>query len=241
MGTDAVSSRKAQATERAARSRARAAIRAARRRARLRLLLFTAGGAAIVITLVVALMVTTGGPGGTRAVAGIPATPAATATGRTSTPPWSAPADVAAAVKAAGLPMLNGEGNVEHIHAHLDVIVDGQAVTVPADIGVDDRAATISPLHSHDTTGVLHIESPVKADFSLGQFFTQWQVALAAGRIGGLTDGGGRTLRAYVNGALYQGDPAGIVLHAHDEVALVYGTAAQQANPPSGYAFEAGE
>jgi hypothetical protein len=29
--------------------------------------------------------------------------------------------------------------------------------------------------------------------------------------------------------------------NAHDEIAIVYGTPAQQANPPSSYAFPAGE
>ena len=106
--------------------------------------------------------------------------PAATvAVGGYTTPPWPAPADATAAVNAAGLPMLGREGNVEHIHAHLDVLVDGQAVPVPADIGIDVHRRTISPLHTHDGSGVLHIESPVKRQFSLGEFFSEWQVSLS--------------------------------------------------------------
>lgn len=234
-------SRKTQAAAERRRAEARAALARARRRERLRLVLIAGGTVVVIAAVIVAVVVTAGKPGRKAQPTAIPTAPVTTAVGRTSNPPWPAPADPAAAVKAAGLPMLNGEGNVEHIHAHLDVIVDGQPVTVPADLGVDDRAQTISPLHSHDTTGVLHIESPVRADFSLGQFFTEWQVALTADRLGGLTPGGGRTLRAYVNGQPYQGDPAAIILHAHDEIAIVYGTAEQQANPPASYHFESGE
>ncbi|WP_208869476.1 hypothetical protein [Micromonospora cremea] len=170
----------------------------------------------------------------------IPASPATTADGRADQPPWAAPADAIAQVNAAGLPMLGAEGTTEHIHAHLDVIVNGQPVVVPAGIGIDEAAQQLSPLHTHDTTGVLHVESPVKADFNLGQLFTEWQVSLSADHIGGLKVGDGKALQAYVNGKPYQGDPAGIILHAHDEIALVYGTSAQQANPPSSYAFPAG-
>jgi hypothetical protein len=132
--------------------------------------------------------------------------------------------------------MLGAEGNALHIHAHLDVIVNGSPVQVPADIGVDEARHQISPLHSHDTTGVIHVESPNKTDvFTLGQFFGEWQVSLAADHIGGLTTDATHHLTVYVNGAPRTGDPAGIVLAAHDEIAVVYGTDAQQTNVPKSY------
>jgi hypothetical protein len=171
------------------------------------------------------------------ATAAIPSAPASTATGRDTTPPWHAPANVSAAVAAAGLPMLGEEGTALHIHAHLDVIVNGRPVEVPADIGIDEAARKISPLHTHDTTGVIHVESPTQAQFSLGQFFSEWQVSLAADHLGGLRTDGTNVLKVYVNGKPYQGDPGGIILHAHDEIAVVYGTAAQQQNPPGTYQF----
>jgi hypothetical protein len=163
------------------------------------------------------------------------------ATGRTSRPPWPVPTDAAAAVAAAGLPMLGEEGNAVHIHAHLDVIVNGAAVPVPADIGVDDALHQISPLHSHETDGVIHIESPdPAATFTLGQFFAEWQVSLAADHIGGLVADDVHHLRVYVNGTLRPGDPAGLVLAAHDEIAIVYGTDAQTVNVPRSYAWSNG-
>ncbi|MER6297995.1 hypothetical protein ABT247_00280 [Kitasatospora sp. NPDC001539] len=173
---------------------------------------------------------------------GVPAHPRTTAEGRTTPPPWDAPADVAAAVKAAGLPMLGAEGTALHIHAHLDVYADGQAVTVPALIGIDENAQRISPLHTHDTTGVIHVESPVNADFTLGQFLTEWQVSASADHLGGLRTDATHSLTAYVNGKPVAGDPAAITLHAHDEIALVYGTAAENASVavPSSYNWPSG-
>src|SRR6185369_5083876 len=99
----------------------------------------------------------------------------------------------------AGLPMLNSEGNVEHIHVHLDVLNDGQPVRVPANIGIDLAHGAISPLHTHDDTGVVHIESPVKRQFSLGEFFSEWGVSLSANNIGGLRATGDKRVRVYVN------------------------------------------
>ncbi|MBV9023900.1 MAG: hypothetical protein JO362_08935 [Streptomycetaceae bacterium] len=174
------------------------------------------------------------------AVMAVPSTPRITAEGRTTAPPWDAPADPSARVAAAGLGMMGAEGNVMHIHAHLDVLVNGKPVTVPAFIGIDEKAKQISPVHTHDPSGIIHIESPAKATFTLGQFMTEWNVALDADRIGGLKAGGGNLLRAYVNGKQIKGDPAAIMLHAHEEIALVYGPANEKGKVPATFPFRAG-
>ncbi|HEX4391358.1 MAG TPA: hypothetical protein VH084_07420 [Mycobacterium sp.] len=167
--------------------------------------------------------------------------PAATiAVGGYTTPPWPAPADATAAVNAAGLPMLGREGNVEHIHAHLDVLVDGQTVPVPADIGIDVDRRTISPLHTHDASGVLHIESPAKRQFSLGEFFSEWQVSLSEDNLGGLRTGGGNVVRIFVNGAQWTGNPGAIMLGAHDEIAVVYDRPQSGETIPRSYDFGGG-
>jgi hypothetical protein len=166
--------------------------------------------------------------------------PAAIAVGD-SPPPWPAPLDATAAARAAGLPMLSSEGMVEHIHVHLDVLVDGKPVAVPANIGIDAVRRGISPLHTHDDSGVIHIESPVKRQFSIGEFFTEWGVSLSADNIGGLRATDGRTVRAYVNGQLRTGDPAAITFNQHDEIALIYGAPQPTETPPATYQFPPGD
>ncbi|MGA5298338.1 hypothetical protein ACPCHT_00335 [Nucisporomicrobium flavum] len=198
-------------------------------------------GTALLLGVIIGAVVVFSGRGGTPASHDMPAAPRTDSQGRTSAPPWPAPTDVAAAVKAAGLPMLGEEGAVAHFHAHLDVIVDGRAVPVPAGIGVDDVNQRISPLHTHGDDAIIHVESPVQATFTLGQFLTEWQVSAGADHLGGLRAGGDRLFRAYVDGTPVEGDPSAIVLAEHQEIALVYGTAAQHAGPPASYAFPAGE
>jgi hypothetical protein len=214
----------------------------------IRLALWAAAGLAVAVTVTAAVVLTrpdtappAAAPQVTAPQVTVGPTVASTVQGRTTNPPWDAPTDASAAVAAAGLPMLGEEGNALHIHAHLDIFVNGSPVPVPADIGVDHARGRISPLHSHDTTGVVHVESPDKdATFTLGQFFTQWQVSLAADHIGGLVASDTHRLEVYVNGKLRTGDPAGIVLVAHDEIAIVYGTDAQRPAVPDSYQWTNG-
>lgn len=128
-----------------------------------------------------------------------------------SPPPWAAPADPSARMKAAGLEPLASEGTLVHYHPHIDVFYNGQAVTVPANVGVDTEAHTISALHTHADSGVLHIESPKAQTITLGQFFTEWNVPLAGARV-------------YLFGKPVD-DPANLSLADHQEIAIVFGTA----------------
>jgi hypothetical protein len=105
-------------------------------------------------------------------------------------------------------------------------------------IGIDRQG--ISPVHTHDSTGVIHVESPVKRTFTLGEFFTEWGVSSSADSIGGLRAGDGKTLRAFVNGNPVTGNPAALPLNAHDEIILIYGTAQPGESIPAHYDFAAG-
>src|ERR1700682_4376822 len=146
------------------------------------------GGVLVVVLFAVVLVLTITRKNAHHPIApnSIPATPITVAKGRDSPPPWPPPTDLPAAVGQAGLPLMGSEGSVLHIHAYLDVFVNGPPVPVPADIGIDQQAGTISPLHTHDNSGVIHIEPPGQATFSLAQFFTEWQVSLSASQLGGL-------------------------------------------------------
>ncbi len=145
-------------------------------------------------------------------------------------------------MQADSLPKLTMEGEVLHIHQHVDIIVNGKPVPVPADIGVNEVDNWVSPIHTHDTRGVIHVESPYQATFTLGEFFDVWGVAFTANQIGGYKTNATSTLKVYVNGALYTSDPRTLELAAHQEIAIIYGTAAETpATIPSSYTFQPGE
>lgn len=105
-----------------------------------------------------------------------------------ATPPgaklvWPLPADPAASIAAAGLEQLTREGEIWHLHLHLEVFKDGQQVVIPANIGVGPESAFFSPIHTHTPDGVVHVESHVVKDYTLGQFFAEWGVSLAGARV----------------------------------------------------------
>ncbi|HEY0260509.1 MAG TPA: hypothetical protein VGC18_11740 [Lacisediminihabitans sp.] len=224
----------------------------AERRSRRRLL---GGGIAVVVVLVAAGIVTgvvlndhpsASAPAAARTdadsntIAEVPASPARVATGASTDAPWPAPANASGRTAVAGLPMLSEEGTVEHIHAHLTITVDGRAVPLPADVGIDLTEQKISPLHTHDATGIIHIESAVKGTFTLGQFFTEWNVALDANRLGAYTTADGHTLTVFVNGSPVTGNPAAIELTAHEDITIVYAPAGQTAAAPAAFVWPEG-
>ena len=69
-----------------------------------------------------------------------------------------------------------------HIHAHLTLYKDGKPVPVPSQVGipysqainVDGKNSCLYWLHTHDASGVIHIESPTARLYTLGQFFDIW-------------------------------------------------------------------
>jgi hypothetical protein len=161
-----------------------------------------------------------------------------------SLPPWPLPGDAAPAIAAAGLHAQSGETLQVHYHAHVDIIDNGAAVTVPAQIGFlfsNGRLVGLTSLHTHDTSGVVHIESATDIPYTLGQVFTEWGVRLTTGQVGGLVTGNGKVLRVYVNGIAFTGDPATVVLRPHQEIALWYGPVSATPQVPSSFAFPAGE
>jgi hypothetical protein len=163
--------------------------------------------------------------------------------------PWGLPAFALSQIDYAGLtPVL---GNlIRHDHVHLDVIVNGRRVTIPAGVGhaepVDagpgrcpkppgalsgDCASghffvakvALSPLHPHSTSGIIHIEADRPGTFTLGEFFDEWGVRFDSSCLGGFCTGNGKELRVYVDGKRTTGDPRSIVLTNRQEIAVVFG------------------
>lgn len=158
---------------------------------------------------------------------------------QTGPTPWFPDIDnLAARLKAIHLPALSQEGEALHIHQHLDILINGKPVPVPSGIGINPIARFISPLHTHDVSGVMHVESDVKRDFTLGQFFDVWGLRFSKSCIGGYCAKGGNTLRVFVDGKPVSNDPRNLVLQDHQEIAVVYGAAGAGVSVPSTYRFE---
>jgi hypothetical protein len=120
-----------------------------------------------------------------------------------------------------GLHALSAEALAFHIHQHLDIFVNGKHIPVPQFIGIDD-GSFITELHTHDASGVMHVESATTKPYTLGQFFGVWGVRLSPTCIGGYCQPKYR-LRFYLNGKPYLKNPDNLVLQNHQEIAIVAG------------------
>src|ERR1051325_10609399 len=160
---------------------------------------------------------------------------------QTGAPPWGAETEnLRSRLKAINLPALSQEGNALHIHQHLDIFVHDKRITIPADIGINYDERFISPLHTHDRTGVIHVEADEVRDFTIGQFFDVWGVRFTKDCIGGYCAKGNDKLHVFANGKPVSGDPRALVLTAHQEIAVVYGPEKTAVSIPSHYDFDPG-
>jgi hypothetical protein len=139
--------------------------------------------------------------------------------------PWPNPDDVPARVAAAGLAGASTESLTVHYHAHLDIFVNAKSEPVSASIGREDDSF-FSPLHTHATSGMIHIEAPRDQRFTLGMLFTEWGVRLTRNCVGGYCRPGTR-ISAYIDGHRTSDVLSDIVLRKGEEIALVIG------HPPS--------
>src|SRR5690349_3675646 len=198
----------------------------------------------LVLLGIVALVVAAGAASGLLLTRGAPHHPSAAAHGtaidwssvpqlQTGAPPW--PSESGLLAKRLGpsqLDALSMEGTVLHDHEHLDLFVNGNRVTVPALVGIGP--AFLTELHTHDPSGIIHVESPVQRSFTLGQFFCEWGVKLNANCLGRYRG----ELAWWVNGSRMHGNPALLPLRQHQEIVIAAGR--PPTTVPTSYDFPAG-
>lgn len=116
-----------------------------------------------------------------------------------------------------------------HIHSHLSLYVDGQQIAIPEAIGVEDpeivagfvvAGSCFYWLHTHDATGIIHVEPPTEIETTLGQLFDIWGQPLSSDEVAGHQG----PVTVLVDGEAYTGDPRAIVFEAHSQIALEVGT-----------------
>ena len=126
-------------------------------------------------------------------------------------------------VAALGLP--DPSDTVFHVHANLKIYTDGNPQKIPANIGINQDSQFITSLHTHDDTGVIHMEAVQPYPFKLGQFFEVWNVPFSKLQLGSFStsNGKGLVLQLWVNGKQIQGNPQDYVMKAHDRMVVGFG------------------
>lgn len=132
-----------------------------------------------------------------------------------------------------GIQCQSMEGAVEHIHARVELYQRGKAVQVPEQIGMSSTAGCLYWVHTHTSDGYIHIESPVKRTFTLGNFFDIWGQPLSWTQASSVTAGKGQKLSIWIDGKAWHGkDPNAIVLNDHELIVIQSGPPFAKPAPP---------
>jgi hypothetical protein len=124
-----------------------------------------------------------------------------------------------------GVPCDKREQVAFHQHAHLFILKDGIAQPVSANVGIPGGALLprcLYWLHTHDRTGMIHMEAPGPKSFSLGQFFDIWGWPVTPARVVKLAVPPGQ-LAVFVDGQPFTEDPRSIPLKNHTQVVIEIG------------------
>jgi hypothetical protein len=123
----------------------------------------------------------------------------------------------------------SGEQLSYHIHAHISIYINGTSIPLVANTGIAPVGVTSSAnvtcyywLHTHDATGVIHIESPTTKLYTLNQFIDIWEKfsSSTSALPTQLLSSTGWII--YVNGKQVNTDFNHLQLHAHDIITIAY-------------------
>jgi hypothetical protein len=132
-----------------------------------------------------------------------------------------------------GIQCGSAEQTLFHIHTHLTIFVNGRARQIPYGIGIpgaQTQSTSSTPfvvsgncfywLHVHAADGIIHIESPLRRTYTLGQFFDEWGQTLSPNEVGPALG----PVTVLYNGNVFKGNPRNVPLGAHTQIQLDVGT-----------------
>lgn len=115
------------------------------------------------------------------------------------------------------------EGARMHIHQHLLLLDHGKPVAIPANVGQRPDRNCLYWVHTHTPDGIVHIEAPQARTFTLADFFMIWGEPLSRTEAASMKAAKGASLRFWVNGQPFTGDPRTIPLLAHSDIVIEAG------------------
>lgn len=151
-----------------------------------------------------------------------------------------------------GMPCVSTMPNTYHVHSFVGIIINGRQLALPDGIGMKnpggdgtyagfpnwtEYASCYYYIHTHDASGVLHVESPQSVPrtatlYTLGNAFDMWGMTLSNTQIGPYSG----IVRAYVAQVpittaqiqrsaytLYSADPSTIPIYSHTTTWLEIG------------------
>lgn len=113
------------------------------------------------------------------------------------------------------------EQTAYHVHAHVTIYINGKQSLIPQYTGIASDGSCYYWLHTHDTTGVIHMEAPAARSFTFGNFLDEWSAHFSS--LGyppelDFTTG----WQVWIDGKPYTGNFRNIPLVAHELITMAY-------------------
>jgi hypothetical protein len=129
------------------------------------------------------------------------------------------------------------QGLALHLEPLLRIFVLGREIEVPNGIGIVSRGR-LAPIHTHDSSGIIHIESPIHRTYTLGDIFAVWGVRLTRNCIGGYCSDGQNRLRIFISGQEFFASPETYRLQDFEVITVAFGGPDDLPVPvPTAYTF----
>ncbi len=74
--------------------------------------------------------------------------------------------------------------NNMHYHFYLEILQENEKIPLPSNVGVYENC--IHPIHTHDASGLVHVDYPEKIHFTLGDFFDMQGIIFHDRQIGSI-------------------------------------------------------
>ena len=126
-----------------------------------------------------------------------------------------------------GIPCVASPPETYHVHTHLSIFLNGEALAIPQALGITNAPAgrCLYEIHTHDHSGKIHVEAAASGTFTLGNVFHIWGRSLTNTDIAGIT---GLPIVIYTtdNGTVTEvkDNWADIELKSKREITIVVGT-----------------
>ncbi|MDQ2742338.1 MAG: hypothetical protein M3Z66_08580 [Chloroflexota bacterium] len=177
------------------------------------------GGAAVIILVIIALV-----------FAAMHQNSAA----NTALTPTPIPTKQSLAAPVDGIQCGQSEQLAYHIHQHITLIDHGKTIPLPSSIGMpggEQNATCFYWIHVHAfTPDIIHVESPIKKTFTLGNFFDIWKATASSASPSGdayvknLTAAAGKgQVTAFANGKRWTAGYRSIPLREHETITIEIG------------------
>ncbi|GEM_PF-5245172 len=110
-------------------------------------------------------------------------------------------------------------GSKGHYHAKISITQDNEPITIPARIGIVKQC--IHPIHTHDTSGIIHIDYPTYKEFNLGDFFDMMGYVFDDQQIGSIKKSDRYSFKILVNGREARANYRNVTIHKDDSIQLL--------------------